>query len=296
MARPADDARHAEATFTDGALGVFERRHAAVRPGEYFRAVVRAEDHDGVVCFADVIQVLQQRADAVIHLLHARLLQAIVGLGCSALSCTSWRGTSRRACACVVPDEERFVVLLGLVHEVTRSLDQNGVECRHVVLRFPRWEVVHVGHVGHVRKRRQWAFIHDFLLADLAPARHVGGIVRVRRPAMHETARAVLVVKRLVVRERVPIRVRHCVEVIEVTEELIEAVHRRQELVQIAEVVFAELPGRVALRLERGGEGTGLAQACRHPRPAWPTVVRPVRMGISPVMKFARPAVQLASA
>ena len=30
--------------------------------------------------------------------------------------------------------------------------------------------------------------------------------------------------------------------------------------------------------------------------PAWPTVVRPVRTGISPVMKAARPAVQLASA
>ena len=31
-------------------------------------------------------------------------------------------------------------------------------------------------------------------------------------------------------------------------------------------------------------------------RPAWPTVVMPVRMGSCPVMKFARPAVQLASA
>ena len=30
--------------------------------------------------------------------------------------------------------------------------------------------------------------------------------------------------------------------------------------------------------------------------PAWPTVVRPVRIGSSPVMKLARPAVQLASA
>ena len=30
--------------------------------------------------------------------------------------------------------------------------------------------------------------------------------------------------------------------------------------------------------------------------PAWPTVVRPVRIGSSPVMKLARPAVQLGSA
>src|SRR5256714_3561912 len=37
-ARPADDTRHAEAALTDGALGVLERGHAAIRPGEHLRA------------------------------------------------------------------------------------------------------------------------------------------------------------------------------------------------------------------------------------------------------------------
>ena len=46
----------------------------------------------------------------------------------------------------------------------------------------------------------------------------------------------------------------HRVEVIEVAEELVEAVHRRQELVQVAQVVLAELPGGVAHRLQRGGD------------------------------------------
>ena len=41
-------------------------------------------------------------------------------------------------------------------------------------------------------------------------------------------------------------RVFHRVEVIEVAEELVEAVHGRQELVVIAEMVLAELAGGVA--------------------------------------------------
>ena len=45
------------------------------------------------------------------------------------------------------------------------------------------------------------------------------------------------------------------VEVVEVAEELVEAVHRRQVLVAVAEVVLAELAGDVALRLEQVGDG-----------------------------------------
>jgi hypothetical protein len=44
------------------------------------------------------------------------------------------------------------------------------------------------------------------------------------------------------------------IEVVEVAEELVEAVGRRQVLVQVAEVVLAELPGRVAQRLEQLGD------------------------------------------
>ena len=36
------------------------------------------------------------------------------------------------------------------------------------------------------------------------------------------------------------------VEVIEVAEELVESVHRRQVFIEVAEVVLAELPGGVA--------------------------------------------------
>ena len=50
----------------------------------------------------------------------------------------------------------------------------------------------------------------------------------------------------------------HCVQVIEIAEELVEAVHRGQELVAIAQVVLAELASGVAHRLERGRDGRRL--------------------------------------
>ncbi len=90
-------------------------------------------------------------------------------------------------------------------------------------------------------------------------------------------------------------RVFHRVQVIQVAEELVEAVDGGQKLVAVAEVVLAELAGGVAQRLECGGDRAGLRRQT-HLGPAWPTVVMPVRIGSSPVMKFARPAVQLASA
>src|SRR5262249_18612534 len=47
-------------------------------------------------------------------------------------------------------------------------------------------------------------------------------------------------------------------EVVQVAEKFIEAVHGGKELVQVTEMVLAELPGGVALRLEGGGERDGL--------------------------------------
>ena len=45
------------------------------------------------------------------------------------------------------------------------------------------------------------------------------------------------------------------IEVIKIAEEFVEAVHGRQEFVAVAEMVLAELPGRVALRLQQFGDG-----------------------------------------
>src|SRR5437899_10343616 len=53
-------------------------------------------------------------------------------------------------------------------------------------------------------------------------------------------------------------RVLHCIEVIEVAKEFVEAVNGRQKLVLVAKVVLAELAGGVALRVERSRDGASL--------------------------------------
>ena len=174
----------------------------------------------------------------------------------------------------VEPDEERLAVRLGLVHELEVQSEDL---------------VVHGLHPFGIER----AGILDLLFADLAPARHHGRVILVRRPAMNHVARADFVQQLLRVGG---VRgVFHRVEVIEVAEELVEAVDGGQELIEIAQVVLAELARGIAHVLERGGDRAGLGGSPSL-APAWPTVVMPVRMGSSPVMKAARPAVQLASA
>ena len=106
--------------------------------------------------------------------------------------------------------------------------------------------------------RRQRAGVFNLLLADLAPARHLGGVVRVGRPGMDQVARAddVQQILRIVGMERIF----HRVQVIQVAEEFVEAVDGGQKLILVAQMVLAELAGRIALRLERGGDGAGFGR------------------------------------
>ena len=67
---------------------------------------------------------------------------------------------------------------------------------------------------------------------------------------MYQVARAGLVDPVLRIVE--PVRVRHRIKMVQIAEEFVEAVHRRQVFVQIAQMVLAELPGLVALRLQDG--------------------------------------------
>ena len=126
--------------------------------------------------------------------------------------------------------------------------------------------VVHGFHPLRIER----AGVLDLLLADLAPARHLGRVVLVGRPAVDHVARADVVQQFLrIVGMR---RVFHRIEVIEVAEELVEAVDGGQELVAVAEMVLAELAGGVALRFERRGDGAGLggqAESCARPGRPW---------------------------
>src|SRR4029079_10559586 len=91
----------------------------------------------------------------------------------------------------------------------------------------------------------------DLLLADFAPPRHHGLVVLVRGPAVEHAARAEVLAKLRVLRVVRHLRLFFRVQVIEIAEELVEAVIGREHVVQVAEVVLAELPGRVALLFEQ---------------------------------------------
>ena len=73
--------------------------------------------------------------------------------------------------------------------------------------------------------------------------------------AVQHAARAELLLERRILRIVGQLRLFLGVQVIEVAEELVEAVHGRQVLVPVAEVVLAELAGGVAERLEQFGDG-----------------------------------------
>ena len=76
--RPAHDARRAIAALPRLALLPLERRDATVGERDRLGAVVGGEDDDGVVELAHVLQLLEDDADVVVHLLHAGFVDAPV--------------------------------------------------------------------------------------------------------------------------------------------------------------------------------------------------------------------------
>ena len=102
---------------------------------------------------------------------------------------------------------------------------------------------------------RERAGVLAALLAPLPEAAVVGeGARGVGRVAMEHAARAEHLLELRVLRVVRVLGLLFGVQVVEVAEELVEAVDRRDELVAVAEVVLAELPGRIALRLEQVGD------------------------------------------
>ena len=164
LARPADDAGHAEAAFQRRPLAAGERRLAAVGPGEVLGAVVGGEDDDGVVLEPVVLEVLHHRADDVVELRHAGFLDAPAVLRRAHALILLREVRDDVHAGRVEPEEERLAVGLGLVHELERVVEDLVVHGLHP-LRIER------------------AGVLDLLLADLAPARLHGRVVRVGRPA-----------------------------------------------------------------------------------------------------------------
>ncbi len=104
---------------------------------------------------------------------------------------------------------------------------------------------------------RQRAGVLDLLPADPAEAPVLGRVVLIRRPRVDDAARAETLAETREVVVRRPVRLLRLlfrIQVVQVAEELVEAVHGRQVLVHVAEVVLAELPRRVAERLQELGD------------------------------------------
>ena len=143
---------------------------------------------------------------------------------------------------------------------------------------------------------RERAGVLDRLLADAPEPGIDGRVVPVRGLALHHAARAEHPLELGVARVRPLLRLLLGVQVVEVAEELVEPVDGRQKLVQVAEVVLAELAGGVAVVLEQLGDGRVFLLQARPATPARRPCESPVRNVHWPVMNDDRPAVQLCSA
>ncbi len=164
LAGPAQDARHAEAAFDDRPFALRERRRSAIGPGEEFGAVVGGEHDDGIVVLAHIFELLQHQSDVVIELGHAGFLfrPAILRVArrIPLIREVGHDVHARR----VQPAEERLAVRLGLFNEL------QGEVANFVVHRFHALGIERAG-------------VFNLLFADLAPARHLGRVVHVGRPA-----------------------------------------------------------------------------------------------------------------
>ena len=197
------------------------------------RAVVARVDDDRVVGDAHVVERLEQRADRVVVLDHAVDVFAVAVLVAAAMLGANVRPQVHAGR--VEPAEERLASRLLPLHEIDGRGRGLVVDRLHPLL-------------------GQRAGVLDGLLADLAEARIDRRIVDVGRLALQHAARTELRQVGRILRIVRQLRLFLGIEVIEIAEELIEAVHRRQRFVAVADVVLAELPGRVAEVLEQAAD------------------------------------------
>ena len=106
-----------EAPFEDCPFCRPERSHAAIGPSEHFRSIVSRKDHNGVVGLANIFQVLQKLTDTIIHLSHTRLFDVVVTRSIHHRLILRRKIGEDVHASGIVPDEERFAIRLGLVHE-----------------------------------------------------------------------------------------------------------------------------------------------------------------------------------
>ncbi len=217
--RPADRAGHPPAALPVGVLLAAERRPAPIGPAQALGAVVGRVHHDGVVGDAQLVELVEQLADVAIVLHHAVGIDAQTGLALRLLLQVRPDVHPGR----VPPAEEWLAVAVGLLDELEARVEELLVDRLHPL-------------------GRQRTGVLDLLRA-----------VRIG-PGMQDAARTILLLELGIFGIVRVLRLLLRVQVVEVAEELIEAVRGGQELVAVAQVVLAELAGDVAERLEDFGD------------------------------------------
>ena len=248
LAGPAYELRHAVGALPAGVLLAAELRGAGIGPRVAVRAVVGGVDDDSVVGDAELIDQVEDLAHVlvmvdhrvvVVALCHAGLTEAL-GLGMS----------SEVHMGEIDPGKERLLGLYLALDEILRLGCNFVIDCFHPLL---------VQRTG----------ILAFLLAHFAEARVFGRIINLRRHAIHDAARPVLLQEFGILRIVWQLRLLFGVQVVEVAKELVKAVKGRQILVAIAQMILAELARGVALLFEERGDrhvlGLKALRGARHP-------------------------------
>ena len=198
------------------------------------RPVIGAVEHDGVVGDAKLIELGEDRAHVAVVIDHHVVVFALPAAG---LANAAWLFVRAEVHVGEVdPGKHRLARLHLPVDEVGTARGDVIVDRPHPL-------------------DRQRPGILDPLPADGAEARVHGGIIDFGGPGMQHAARAELRPERRVLRIVALFRLLLGVQVVQIAVEFVEAVHGRQELVAVAEVVLAELAGRVAKRFEQFGDG-----------------------------------------
>ena len=227
MPGPAHESGHTVRTFPVRVLLAAKRCRAGIGPRVVVRTVVGRVHQDRVVRHTEFVEQLQEAADVLVVLDHAVAVLVLTGLA----AVLSLDVRAKVHAGRVPPHEPRLAGGMLLADEGKRPVGGFIIDRFHPLL-------------------GQRTGVLD-ALATLAV-----------RPGMQHAAGAEFLTERRILRVVEVLRLFLRIQVIEVAEEFIKAVHRRQVLVAVALMVLAELAGGVALALEdRGHRHVGLLPA-----------------------------------
>ncbi len=258
LAWPAYEVGHPPTALPVRILFTAERSNSGIRPAIVVGPVVRRVHHDGVVGYAQIIQLGQHSTDILVMGDHDIVVISLI----AALALVLFGAMGAKVHGSgVVPDEEGLPFIVGLVDEVERMLGRLIVDCFHTV-------------------PGQRTSVFDLLSTHAI------------RPTVQHASGSEVLFERRVLRIIRILGFLLRVEVVEVAEKLVEAMLGRKKRILVPQMVLAELARGVSYGFSNSAI---VGSSARRPTsaPGMPTLVRPVRIGFCPVMNAARPAVQL---